>query len=256
MAAICPGHALDPSILDWARREFARLGTGGFFNAAGSIAKMAETLEVNPYGVLGRGNRESQAYGEAAGAGDWDRADRLCLDRLKMRDPGAYFRTLMMEGLAREFNSALAEKASKAATLYRWMDLAELESYLDGKFKSRIAPGKGRRGCKLFSLGTNGYAGRRPVEMTVPVDDAVRRELRTAAYTAVPCQVSPAEERIDSRKHVSKADETECRLKDGTCVPEGTCIKVASRVLDSTPDPPQYYTLLESLKSVVKVRLI
>ena len=127
---------------------------------------------------------------------------------------------------------------------------------MGGTFESRTVPGKGRRGCRLFSLWTNGYALERPVRMAVPVDDVVRGKLGTAVYTAVPCPVSSAEERIDSRKHLAKANETECRLEDGTRVPGGTCIQVERHVLDSTPDPRKYYDLLESLRGVVKAGII
>lgn len=206
---------------------------GGFLCAARLTAKRAETLEANPYRILGRGTWESRAYKRAVGAGDWSRADCIYLDRLEALAPGAYLGTLLMEGLARELDSALDERASRATTLYRWMDLVELESYLGGTFESRTVPGKGRRGCRLFSLWTNGYALERPVQMAVPVDDVVRGKLRTAVYTALPCPVSSAEERIDSRKHLAKANETECRLEDGTRVPGGTCIRVESHVLDA-----------------------
>ena len=148
------------------------------------------------------------------------------------------------------------ERASRATTLYRWMDLVELESYLGGTFESRTVPGKGRRGCRLFSLWTNGYALERPARPAAPVDDAVRGKLRTAVCTALPRPASSAEERIDSRKHLAKADETECRLEDGTGVPGGTRIRVESHVLDSTPDPRKYCDLLESLRGVVKASVI
>ena len=43
------------------------------------------------------------------------------------------------------------------------------------------------------------------------------------------------------------AGETECRLRDGTRVPDGTFISVQRRALDASPDPRRYYSLLESL---------
>lgn len=127
--------------------------------------------------------------------GGWSRADCIYLDRLEAFAPGAYLGTLLTEGLARELDSALDERASRATTLYRWMDLVELESYLGGTFESRTVPGKGRRGCGLFSLRTDGYALERPVRMAVPVDDVVRGKLRTAVYTALPGLVRRREDR-------------------------------------------------------------
>ena len=57
--------------------------------------------------------------------------------------------------------------------------------------------------------------------------------------------VLPKDERAGSRKHLTNASETECRLPDGTRVPDGAYISVASRMLDATPDRRR--ALLESL---------
>ena len=217
---------------------------------------MAETLETNPYAILGAGSPESEAYARAAGAKDWSLADKICLDWLKTYDLPAYRYTLYMESLAREFTEALAYNASRAGTLYRWMNLEELPSYLDGTFKSRMEADGGSRGYKAFSLWINAYAGKRPAPATVPVDDEIRSALRPAAYTAVPWPVQSADERIDSRKHLIHARETECRLLDGTRVPDGAFISVQRRALDASPDPPQYYSLLESLEDVIPVRFV
>lgn len=254
MAEICPGHALDPGMQDWARREFLLLKGGGFLYAAGRIAMMAQTLPTNPYRILGPGP-ESRAYAEAAGAGDWIGADRICLDRLEAVDCRAYLEMLRMECLAREFTRALAEEASGAATIYRWMDWEELASYLGGTFKSRTEAGGGCRRYKPFSLGLNGYAGVRPVGLAVPVDGAIRGALQPAVYTAVPWTVSSADERIGSRKHLANAHETECRVPDGIRVPKGALISVEKRVLDASPDPERYRALLRSLEGVVTVLL-
>ena len=254
MAEIFPGHALDPGMQDWARREFLLLKGGGFLYAASRIAMMAQTLPTNPYQILGPGP-ESRAYAEAAGAEDWIGADRICLDRLEAVDHRAYLEMLRMECLAREFTRALAEETSRATTIYRWMDWGELASYLKGTFKSRTEAGGGCRRYKPFSLGLNGYAGVRPVGLEVPVDYAIRDALQPAAYTAVPWTVASEDERIDSRKHLVNAHETECRVPDDIRVPKGTRISVDRRVLDASPDPERYRALLESLEGVVTVLL-
>ena len=256
MSAICPGHVLDSSVRDRARREFARLIQWGILHAADAVAVMAETLETNPYAVLGWGSPESKAYARAAGAKDWSLADKIYLDWLKTHDLLAYRYTLYMESLAREFTEALAHNASRAGTLYRWMSLEELPSYLDGTFKSRTEAGGGSRGYKAFSLWINAYAGKRAASVTVPVNYKIRSALRPAAYTAVPWPVQSADERIDSRKHLLHAGETECRLRDGTRVPDGAFISVQRRALDASPDPPQYYSMLESLEDVIPVRFV
>ena len=255
MSAICPGHVLDHSVQNRARREFAGLLKNGFVHAAGVIAYMANVLETNPYAILGDWSPESKAYARAASAGDWSLADKIYLDCLKMRDLLAYRRTLYMESLAREFTAALSCAASEAGTIYRWMDLEELPSYLDGKFKSRTEAGGGSRRYKPFSLWFNVYYLDRPASITVPVDK-IRRALRPAAYTAVPWSVLSVDEKIDSRKHLSYAGETECRLPDDTRVPDGAFISVKRRALDASPDPTQYYSMLESLEDVITVRII
>ena len=136
------------------------------------------------------------------------------------------------------------------------MDLAELPSYRDGTFKSRTEAGGGSRRYKPFSLWFNVYYRERPASATVPVDDEIRRALRPAAYTAVPWSVSSVDEKIDSRKHIIHAGETECRLRDGTRVPDGAFISVQRRALDASPDSRQYYSMLESLEDVITVRFV
>ena len=251
---ICPGHPLDPGMLDRARREFALMNKYSFLDAASRIGGMAEELVSNPYKILCRGSTESRAYADAIRAREWDRANRICLDRFRIVNPGEYRKTLYMECMARWFTSALACEVSRAETLHRWMDFVELPSYRKGTFESKNEEGKEPSGCKLFSLGPNEYAGDRPVHLTVPVDDAIRRALRPATYTAVPWSVPAADEKIDSRKHLSFASETECRLPDGTRVPRGARIVVEKRALDADPDSARYYAMLEALKDVAKIR--
>lgn len=256
MSAICPGHVLDRSVRDRARREFAKLIAAGFVHAARIVADMADMLETNPYAVLGEQSPESKAYARAAGAEDWSLADKIYLDWLKMHDLLAYRYTLYMESLAREFTEALAHNASRAGTLYRWMGLEELPSYLDGTFKSRTEASGGSRRYKPFSLWFNVYYRKRPASITVPVNDKIRSALLPASYTAVPWPVLSADEKIDSRKHLAYAGETECRLRDGTRVPNDAFISVRRRALDASPDPRRYYSLLESLEDVMPVRII
>ena len=254
MEEICPGHPLDPGMLDRARREFDLMVKHGFLDAANRISKMAKKLIADPYDILSRGSPETRAYADAMRAREWDRANTICLDRFKIWDPDKYLETLYMECVARWFTSALACEVSGAETLHRWMDFVELPSYRKGTFESKKEEGKEPSGCKLFSLGPNEYAKDRPVHLTVPVVDAIRWALRPAAYTAVPWSVPAADERIDSRKHLSFAGETECRLPDGTRVPGGARIFVEKRALDADPDAARYYAVLESLKDVAEIR--
>ena len=252
---ICPGHPLDPGMRYRARSEFALMNKYGFLDAANRTTEMAEELITDPDEILVRGSTESRAYADAIRAREWDRANRICLDRFRIWDPGKYRNMLYMECMAREFTSALACEVSRAETLHRWMDFVELPSYRKGTFESKKEKGREPSGCKLFSLGPNGYAKDRPVHLTVPVVDAIRGALRSAVYTAVPWSV-PSVEKIDSRKHLAFAGETECRLPDGTGMPNGARIVVKRRALDADPDAVRYYAVLESLKDVAQIRFI
>ena len=101
---------------------------------------MAQALPANPCRILGSGP-ESRACAEAAGAEDWIGADKIFLDRLEAVDYRAYLEMLGMECRAREFTRALAEEASGATMICRWMDWEELDSYRKGAFESRAEAG-------------------------------------------------------------------------------------------------------------------
>lgn len=253
MAAVCPGHELDPDILARGSRKYAQLSLRGFLGAARRVSQATKSLTTDAGLILGAWNLEEE-HKEAARAGNLDVADRMYLDYAKIEHSSIYDETLETEALAREFSHALAYHVRHSDTIYRWMKLPELWSYGKGTFDSRMPGRAGCRGCKLFSLGTNRYAGR-PAWAEVPAGE-IRCKLRPAAYTALPCPVLPKDETIDSRKHIDYAQETECRVPDGTRVPKGTRIFVRNRALDALPDRTQYYDLLESLGNVAEIRLI
>lgn len=73
---------------------------------------------------------------------------------------------------------------------------------------------------------------------------------------AGPRSVSSVDEMADSRKRLLYAGEAECRLPDGTRVPDGAFIGVQRRALDASPDPRQYYSMLESLEDAIQVRFV
>ena len=254
MEQICPGHHLDSNTLDWGSCKYARLRKWDFLGTAVQVTREARTLPEYPESVFGAENPE-RAYEEAADAGDWNSADKIYLDHLKLHYPAKYDTTLKMEALAREFSMDLATKVSESPSIYRWMDLGELWSYRKGTFESETDDYGNCRGCKPFSLGPNPYA-RRPVSMIVHVDETVRHELRPAAYTALPWPILPKDEDINSRKHLIYAEETECRVPDGTCMPDGTRIFVQEDALKVLPDRQDYYELLRSLKDIATIRLI
>ena len=253
MAAVCPGHELDPDILARGRRKYAQLSLRGFLGVARRVSQTTKSLTADADLILDAWNLAGE-HKEEARAGNFDVADRLYLDYAKIEHSSTYDETLEAEALAREFSTALACHVRHSDTIYRWMGLPELWSYREGKFDSRIPGRASCRGCKLFSLGTNGYAGR-PAWAEVPAD-GIRRKLRPVAYTALPCPVLPEDETIDSRKYIAYAQETECRVPDGTRVPKNTRIFVRKRALDALPDRLQYYDLLKSLGNVAAIRLV
>ena len=134
------------------------------------------------------------------------------------------------------------------------MDMGELTSYLDGTFESRTERDGGRRGYKAISLGENIHADTRPASLAVPTDDAMRGAIRAASYTALPRFIQPKDERIDHRKHLSYAHETECRLPDGTRVSRGARITINRNIMD--PVPGSYMNVLEQLRGMMKVDFI
>ena len=255
MLEVCPGHALDRRILYGARRTFRQLERVDFLETAREVALAAAPLPENPFAVFGAESLESRMYARLADAGNWAGADKMYMDWIKTRYPGLYRATLDGEGLAREFNAVLVKEMRRSTFIVRWMDMEELPSYLNGTFESRIEEGRGRRGYKAFSLGENIHADKRPASLTVPMDGAIRRALRTATYTALPRLVPPEDERLWTRKHVANAHETECRLPDGIRVPPGTRIAIKH----SMADPPRYskmHSVLERLKGTAEISLV
>ena len=251
MIEVCPGHVLDNRILDWARREFLRLDRGNFLETAREVADLARQLN-NPYAALGTDTPESRTYAKMVDIGDWLGADKTYLDWLKVYDPELYLETLRMEALAREFNTTLAKKFAESSHIFRWMDEVELPSYLYGIFKSKVESDGKCREYKAFSLGTNIHSDNRPTYLVVPVNDAIRGVIRAAVYTALPRFILPKDERIDTRKHISYAHETECRLPDGTRVPRGTRLLINHNMLDLTR-ALSTRSILDSLKDVMDV---
>ena len=175
---------------------------------------------------------------------DWRRADWLCIEALRYHDLDALREILYAEGRARAFNILLAEHLARASVLMRYIDAAEVLSYVGGTFESRIEYGI-RRGYKAFSIYKNHFSLERPIIVEVPIDNYVRRAVRPVAYTALLRPLLESEERIDDQKYITYAHETECRIPDGTRVPSGTKMWVRTAKLDAN-------TNVEELRSVCR----
>lgn len=252
---VCPGHSLDPSILDWARRMFGLLDGGDFMEMARRVAGAAR-WQNDPSRIFGAGSREAKIYDELVRSGDWPGADKSYLDWIKTLRPGLYLETLNLEGLAREFNAALAREMSRVRRIVRWMDLVELYSYLNGTLESRVEAGGKRRWYKAFSLGRNIHAKTRPACLSVPVDGEISGALRAVTYTALPRLIPPEDERIGNQKDLAYAHETECRLPDGIRVPDGTRILINRRMIDPVSVPHDMDHVLEQLRKTIEIEFV
>ena len=213
-------------------------------------------LSNDPYAALGTDSPESRTYNEMAAAGDWPGADKTYLDLINVHDPELYLLTLNMEGLAREFNTALVKKLSESSRIHRWMREAEIPSCLGGTLESKVEPDGRRRKHKAFSLGINVHSTERPASLIVPINSAIRGALRTAVYTALPRLIRPEDERFGDKKHISYAHETECRLPTGIRIPRGARIKITRGLLDPAYDHQYLHRVIEQLRGMMEVDFI
>ena len=222
MIEVCPGHVLDHRILDWARREFSRLDQGNFLETARKVTIMVK-LSNDPYAALGTDNPESRTYNEMVAAGDWPGA-KTYLDLINVHDPELYLLTLNMDGLAREFNTALVKELSESSRIHRWMREAEIPSCLGGTFESRVESDGKYREHKAFSLGINVHSNNRPASLTVPLDGAIRDVIRAVTYTALPDHSRPKTKRsaIENTSLTRTRPSAGCR--QASVLPRCTCL--------------------------------
>ena len=223
-----------------------RLGREGFPPVANHVAKIGDELAEKQRAALAASSM-TDLHESAIKSKEWGRADRMCVEALRRHDQDALRATLHAEGCAKAFNVLLVENLARAPVLVRYIDTAEIQSYAGGTFESRAEDGGGRRGYKAFSMHVNPFSFERPVVVEVPIDRDVRRAVRPVAYTALPRQSVESEERIDDPKNISHADETECRLPDGTRVPYGTKMWVRIAKLDESTNVDELRSACRSL---------
>ena len=213
-------------------------------------------LPNDPYEVFDADSPESRTYAEMVDIGDWPGADKTYLDWIKARDPELYLETLKMEALAREFNITLAQKLTESSHIFRWMDEVELPICLNGTLESRVESDGKHREHKAFSLGMNIHSKERPALLIVPVNSAVRGVIMAVTYTALPRFVLSKDEKIVTRKHISYAHETECRLPTGIRIPRGARIKITRGLLDPAYDHQYLHRVIAQLRGMMKVDFI
>ena len=218
------------------------------------VARKHVGLTNDPLKILTK--TEARLYKLAVDKKDWRLADRIYIEALRAREPAMLQATLDAEGWARAWNVILCEELARIGILWRWIDLEELQSYLGGTFQSRIEKDGGLRLYKAFSVDKNAYSINRPVTVVVPINRVVRSAVKATTYTALPRQLEAAMERMDDKKYVKYANETECRIPDGTRVPRGTKIQVRLEKIDQSINMARLHSVCDSLKGVADVSLI
>lgn len=174
---------------------------------------LIETSEANQYWLAVKGKK-------------WYEADLLYMNGLKRKDRAKFDSVIEAEGRARALTHVFREQFAQCDVLWRGASWEELEGYKNGAFESRIEKDGGRRGYKALSMWRNEYCNDRELVIKVPINDAIRRAVKLATYTALPRPLQPFEERIGDAKEIRHADETECRIPDHTRVPRNTTIHV------------------------------
>ena len=217
---------LDGVEVDWKLGKLrAMVGAGEpVLRIAQRLSEKYDLATVGPETIMT--DREYATYKSATIGRRWGEADAMYANVLSDLYPKKYSEMLDGEGRARAFNIVLNDKLSQIDTLWRRMDLKEVPSYEGGTFESRMEKDGGRRGYMALSMYDSPYFGVRLASMRVPIDGIVRRAVKPAVYTALPRPLLPFQERIDDAKEIRHAGETECRIPDGTRVPNGTKIEI------------------------------
>lgn len=218
---IAPGHAIE---IRGVREKLATL-------SALSMPGVLSAVEGAWAGVWGRKDPVSrwffesgEAYGRynaAQARKDWRECDQLLLDELAS-DGAKYCKILDAEETARAFSAWLCAAALDSNHMYRWIDPLEIGSFMTGVFESRIEEDGTRRGFKAFTVNPGLRFGGRKIQMRVPMNDAMRRNVRCVQYTVLPRDIDEKDERMCDPKAAEHASEAEVRMPDGTPIPPET----------------------------------
>ena len=181
-------------------------------------------LADDPEFVLTEASKANR-YELAARAKEWHEADSVYMNALRDKDRAKFDSIIEAEGWARALTCVFREQLAKCDMLWRGASWGELESYKDGTFGSREEKDGGRRGYMALSMWENQHCNVRPLVIKVPIKD-IRHAIKPAVYTVLPRRLDASQERIDDAKEIRHADETECRIPDGTRVPRNTTIHV------------------------------
>ena len=234
----------------------------GMLDAGKTVRQVAEyvagkhgRLTNNPRKNLRTASRIEQ-YWSSVDAKDWPEADWTYAEDLHYKNLALFKTTIIAEGWARALNVILAEKFARIDTLHRWMNFAELPSYKDGIFQSRMEADGEYRLYKACSMAENAYAKTRPVALIVHINEDIRRVVKLVSYTALPRPLQPWEERINDGKHLRYAAETECRIPDGTRVPSNTTMQISLRNVDHRINMDRLRATCNSLADVVNISFV
>lgn len=234
----------------------------GMLDAGATVRQVAEYvsekhgwLPNEPWTILDVASG-AERYRSAVAVKDWPEADWTYAEDLHYKDLALFKATIIAEGWARALNVILAEKFSLISTLHRWMNFAEIPSYKDGIFQSRVEADGECRLYKACSMDENTYAKTRPVALIVRIDEDIRRVVKLVSYTALPRPLRSRNERINDGKHLKYAAETECRIPDGTRVPRNTTMKISLQDADPRINMDRLRATCNSLSDVINVSFI
>ena len=234
----------------------------GMLDAGKTVRQVAEyvagkygKLTNNPRKILDTAPKIKQ-YSSAVAVKDWPEADWTYAEDLHYKDLALFKTAIIAEGWARALNIILAEEFIRIDTLHRWMNFAELPSYKDGIFQSRMEADGEYRLYKACSMAENAYAKTRPVALIVRIDEDIRRVVKLVSYTALPRPLRSRNERINDGKHLKYAAETECRIPDGTRVPRNTTMRISLKDIDQRINMDRLRATCNSLADVVNVSFV
>ena len=145
--------------------------------AAEYVAEKHGWLPNDPWAILDTVPKIKR-YRSAVAVKNWPEADWTYAEDLHYENPALFKTTIIAEGWARALNIILAEEFIRIDTLHRWMNFAELPSYKDGVFQSRVESDGECRLYKACSMAENAYAKTRPIALIVRIDEDIRRVVK------------------------------------------------------------------------------
>lgn len=216
--SVAPGHTIS---MQGVRKKLAALD--GFSMpevlsaAEGAWREVWEHREPVDAGYFGS-DKIYGRYRAAQARKDWQESSRLILGARRL-DSMEYRRLLDAEEAAHAFSVWLCGTALGTDRAYRWIDPPELESCMGGTFESKIEADGTRRGFKALTINPRLQFEGRKIQMRVPIDGSMHRNIQCVQYTILPRNIEEKDERVCDPKEAVHAAEAEVRVPDGTPIP-------------------------------------